>query len=200
MISLRMPIISPKRDIQACFNEARRVGSGANGQRWVVIIAPDGSLVKVPVPPSKEADQSLLHDVRFALSPEGEPVSGLNITAINYTAGIQARARSFHQILELIPNLSYLIGAACLGNSVVAYEGHPGDILAGVTNADVLILDGGMIPFLQPDWAAIALKTLRQPRIITFGRDGQLARLTQLVEVERPGSSGPDTITVDTVG
>ena len=200
MISPRMPSISPKRDIQACFNEARRIGSGANGPRWVVIVTPDGSLVKVPVAPANEADQSLLHDVRFVLSPDGEPTSGLVITAINYTAGIQARARSFHQILELMPNLSYLVGAACLGNTVVAYEGHPGDILAGVTNADVLILDGGMIPFLQPDWAAIALKTLRQPRIITFGRDGKLSRLTQLVAIDSPDSNGPDTITVDTIG
>ncbi len=183
----RMPNVSPKRDIHGCFAEARRVSAGASGTRWVVIIAPDGSLVRVPVPSPEAADPTLLRDVRLALSPEGEPVTGLSITAVNCTAGVQGRARSPRQLLDLLPNLSYLIGAACLGNVVVSFEGHPGDFPAGCVETDLLILDGDMVPFLQPDWAAIALNALRQPRIITFGRDGTLSRLTQLVEVRRPG-------------
>jgi hypothetical protein len=116
-------------------------------------------------------------------------VTGLAITSINSTGGIQRRARSFFEVLELVPNLSYLVGAACLGNTVVAFEGHPGDFPAGVTDTDVLIVDDGMVPFLQPDWAAIALRELRHPRILQFGRDGRLSYLSRLVEVERPGPS-----------
>ena len=190
MIAPRMPNVSPKRDIAACFAEARRVSAGTGGVRWVVVIAPDGTLVRVPVPTPKAADPTLLRDVRLALAPEGEPVTGQAITAINFTAGIQARARSFHQILELIPNLSHLIGAACLGNTVVVFEGHPGDFPAGVVDMDVLILDDAMVPFLQPDWAAIALRDLRQPRIIQFCRDGRLTRVTRLVEVNIPKGAG----------
>jgi hypothetical protein len=43
-----------------------------------------------------------------------------------------------------------------------------------------------MTPLLQPDWAVVALKTLRQPRIILFGRDGKLSKLDRVVEVEDP--------------
>jgi hypothetical protein len=125
-------------------------------------------------------------DVRAALSPEQEPFTGLTITAINCTTGIQRRARSFHKMLELLPNLSYLVGAACLGNNVVAFEGHAPDFAAGCAATDVLLLDDGMLPLLRPDWAAIALKSLRQPRIILFGRDGRLQKLTRLVERENP--------------
>lgn len=194
MLPARMPQVSPNRDIARCFAEARRASAGWNDRRWVVLVAPDGSLIKVPVPPPAEADQSLLRDVRKSLQPEGgEEVTGLTITSINCTAGVQKRARSFFQLLELVPNLSYLVGAACLENTVVAFEGHPGDFPAGVVGADVLIVDDGMVPFLQPDWAAIALKELRYPRILQFGRDGRLSYLSRLVEVERPDPPNLDT-------
>ena len=191
MTPARMPEVSPRRDIAACFAEARRISAGWSGSRWVVIVAPDGTLVRVPAPPPEAADQSLLHDVRAALAPEEEPATGQVITAINSTGGVQTRARSFFQILELMPNLSYLVGAASLGNTVVSFEGRPGDLAAGCADCDVLILDDGMIPFLQPDWAAVALDLLRQPRIILFGRNGELRRLTGVTAVERQKDSGP---------
>jgi hypothetical protein len=190
ILPARMPNVSPKRDIAACFAEARRVSANTSGYRWVVLIAPDGSLVKVLVPPPAEADPRLLRDSAATLSPEGEPTTGLTITAICCTAGIQARARSFFQILELVPNLSYLVGIAALGNTVVGFEGRPGEMAVACTDVDVLIVDDGMVPFLQPDWAAVALEKLRQPLIIQFGRDGRLSRLTRLVGVEQPETDG----------
>jgi hypothetical protein len=190
MLPARMPNVSPRRDTAACFAAARRQSASFAGRRWVAIIAPDGTLVKVPVPTPAEADPTLLRDSVETLSPEGEPTTGLTVAAIVCTAGIQARARSFFRILELVPNLSYLVGIAALGNTVVAFEGRPGDMATACTNADVLVLDDGMIPFLQPDWAAVALEKLRQPLIITFGRDGRLSRLTRLVEVETAEPGG----------
>ena len=187
MIPAQMPTISPHRDIRRCFADARRLSTGTHGERRVVIIAPDGTLVLVPVPTPEEADRSLLRDVRTALAPHQEPVTGLVITGINCTSGAQRLGRSFFKLLPLVPNLSYLVGAACLGNTVVAFEGHANDFAAGCEGADVLILDDGMLPLLRPDWAAIALNLLRQPRVILFGRDGRLRKLDQLVEVQGPG-------------
>jgi hypothetical protein len=181
-----MPTISPKRDIKRCFENARRLSAGAHGVRWVVIIAADGTLINVPVAPEEEADRTLLRDARMILAPSGETVTGLTITAINCTTGIQRVARSFHKTLPLIPNLSYLVGAASLGNNVVVFEGNADDFAAGCADADVLLLDGRMLPLLRPDWADLALKTLRQPRIYMFGRDGQLSRLDSVVAIEKP--------------
>lgn len=187
MIPAQMPAVSPRRDIRRCFAQARGLSVGAQGTRRVVIIAPDGKLVLVPVPSPEEADQSLLRDVRTALAPQHEPTTNLVITAINSTSGVQRRGDSFFKLLALIPNLSYLVGAACLGNSVVAFEGHADSFAAGCEGADMLVIDGGMIPLLRPDWAAIALKLLRQPRIIQFGRDGRLSTVDKVVKIERPG-------------
>jgi hypothetical protein len=132
-----------------------------------------------------EADASLLRDVRAALAPDGLPTTGLDITSINCTNGVQRVARSFHRMLPLVPNLSYLVGAAALGNTVVAFEGHPGGFVIGCEDADMLLVDGAMIPLLSPAWASIAVKTLRQPRIIMFGRDGKLSKVDQVVEIEK---------------
>lgn len=184
LIPARMPTVSPHRDIRRCLADGRRLSAGTHGMRRVAIIAPDGTLVLVPVPDPGEADQSLIRDVRAALAPQGEAVTGLTITAINSTSGVQRLGRSFQKLLPLVPNLSYLIGAAYLGNTVVSFEGHPHVFAAGCEEADMLLLDDGMIPFLQSDWAAVALKTLRQPRIILFGRDGRLSKLDRVVEVE----------------
>ena len=186
MISASMPTISPRRDIRRCFADARRLSAGSRAHRWVVIIAADGTLVNVPVPEKENADQSLLRDTRVALAPGGECVTGLAITAIICTAGVRQRARSVTKMLELIPNLSYLIGAACLGNNVVAFEGAPGDFAIGCVDADLLILDDGMIPFLQHDWAITAVNALRQPRVLLFGRDGKLSKLDKIVAVDNP--------------
>ena len=49
-----MPNISPRRDIVACFGKALRVSAGTSDKRWVVIIAPDGTLIKVPVLASQQ--------------------------------------------------------------------------------------------------------------------------------------------------
>jgi hypothetical protein len=182
IIDPNMPTVSPHRDIRRCLADARRISAGARGTRWVVIIAPDGTLVNVPAP--THADPSLLRDVRRALAPEDEPLTDLVITSINCTTGAQRRARSFYRMLPLVPNLSYLVGAACLGNTVVAFEGHPNDFAAGCVDADMLLIDGGMIPFLSPDWAMVALGALRQPRVICFGRDGRMSRVQRVVEVD----------------
>ena len=186
LIPASMPAISPKRDIRRCFADARRLSAGSHGNRWVVIIAPDGTLVNVPVPTEEDADQSLLSDVRGALAPGQEPITELTITSINCTNGVKRLASSFHKMLPLVPNLSYLVGAVRLGNTVTAFEGHSRDFAVGCENADMLIVDDGMIPFLQPDWAAVALRTLRQPRIILFGRDGKLSKVDQVVEGQYP--------------
>lgn len=187
LIPATMPTISPRRDLRRCFADARRLSAGQYGQRWVVLIAPDGKLVNVPAPNEDEADASLLRDVRTALAPDGLPVTGLTITSINCTSGVQRRTRSFHKMLPLVPNLSYLVGAASLGNNVVAFEGHPNDFAIGCDNADMLLVDDGMLPHLRDDWATVALKLMRQPRVILFGRDGRLAKLDRVLEVEEKG-------------
>jgi hypothetical protein len=184
MIPASMPTVSPRRDVRRCLSDARRLSAGVRGERWVVIIAPDGTLIRVPVPALEDAVPSLLRDTRTALAPDPLPTSGLDITAIICTNGVRKLAHSFHGMLPLVPNLSYLVGAACLGNTVVAFEGQHGDVVAGCEGADMLLVDDGMVPLLQPDWAAVAVRTLRQPRVIFFGRDGKLKRLDRVVEVE----------------
>lgn len=59
MIAANMPTVSPHRDFRQCLANARRISAGVRGTRWVVIIAPDGTLVNVPVAAQADADQAL---------------------------------------------------------------------------------------------------------------------------------------------
>ena len=48
----------------------------------------------------------------------------------------------------------------------------------GCRGADVLIVDGGMIPFLQSDWIAVARSVMQGERaIFVFHRDQRIEKL-----------------------
>ena len=58
------------------------------------------------------------------------------------------------EISKAIPFVGMLMGFAYIGHAVWIFEGHPDALEAGCRDADVLIVDGGMAPFLSKDWIA----------------------------------------------
>jgi hypothetical protein len=78
-----------------------------------------------------------------------------------------------------IPFFGYLMAMGALGHNVIIFEGHPSTLTMGCHNADVLIVDGGMLPFLQADWASVAHSVMRGERkIYIFQRDGTIQQLS----------------------
>ena len=69
-----------------------------------------------------------------------------------------------------IPFFGLLLGIAYIGHAVWIFEGHPTALAAGCRNADALIVDSGMIPFLQPDWAEVASRAMRNKGIYLHDR------------------------------
>ena len=69
-----------------------------------------------------------------------------------------------------IPFLGILMGFAYIGHSVWVFEGHSSALRAGCREADVLIVDGGMVPHLQKDWLSIASSSMRKPEIYVHDR------------------------------
>ena len=68
------------------------------------------------------------------------------------------------------PFLGLLLGLAYIGHSVWIFEGHPSALAAGCRNADVLIVDGDMVPHLQEDWTAVASSVMRHREIYVHDR------------------------------
>jgi hypothetical protein len=50
------------------------------------------------------------------------------------------------------------------------FEGHPSALAAGCREADVLIVDGAMVPYLQADWTAVASSAMKRPEIYVHDR------------------------------
>ena len=73
-------------------------------------------------------------------------------------------------ISQAIPFFGILLGFAYIGHSVWVFEGHKSALAAGCRDADVLIVDGAMIPYLQTDWAVVAASVMKRPEIYTHDR------------------------------
>jgi hypothetical protein len=57
-------------------------------------------------------------------------------------------------ILQAIPFFGFLLGFAAIGHRVWVFEGHSSALQAGCREADLLIVDGGILPFLGDEMEA----------------------------------------------
>ena len=89
-----------------------------------------------------------------------------NIAVISYTELTAVKAN----ISKAIPFIGMLLGFAYIGHAVWVFEGHASALAPGCREADVLLVDGGMLPYLQPDWQAVASSVMRKPEIYVHDR------------------------------
>jgi len=113
--------------------------------------------------------------------------SQLNISAIAMTdvsVGMQDVRHSAdlpYTGARAIPFIWDLLIMGTFGHSVLLFEGHPAVLKMGCRDADVLIVDEGMIPFLQSDWVSVAHSMMRGERqILVFQREGGVRQITNV--------------------
>jgi hypothetical protein len=174
-----MPEVDEVPDIADRFAVARRVTRGEEtlrpdhppepGQRHVVLITPGRMLMQQPCPPPGSVDQSMIASIE-QLAPGDKP---LNITVIALNE-IQA---VLTDVSKAIPFFGYLLGLCYVGHNVTIFEGHSSALAAGCADADLLIADAAMIPFLQEDWLKVAFSSGTAQRLLVFYRDGRLEEL-----------------------
>src|SRR5260221_14492327 len=109
----------------------------------------------------------MLNDIEGLVPPQ--PMMNISVIALNEIPAILSEAQ------QTIPFFGYLRGLCYIGHKVLVFEGHSSALAAGVADADLLIVDGGMIPFLQPDWTTVAFSGERLQHILIFGRDGAIS-------------------------
>lgn len=157
-----MPGIDLLSDMDALFSMARSqraedgssIEKGGNGQRSVAIVTPGRILMYEPCPPPGSMSDLQVAPMKKLMPPEPP----LNISAISYTfleAFLEDETKT-----KCIPFLGFLVGFAYIGHSVIVFEGHPSAFESGARNSDVLIVDSGMLPFIQSDWVEAAHKVM----------------------------------------
>ena len=99
---------------------------------------------------------------RKMLSPDRQR----HIAAVGYTELTAIKT----SLAKAIPFMGMLLGLAYIGHAVWVFEGHISALAHGCRDADVLLVDGGMLPHLHADWQAAASATMRRPEIYVHDR------------------------------
>lgn len=160
----RMPEVNTQADLASIFRQARELASSAQ-TRQIVVVTPERTLVTKNCPPPGTATLGMKEAIR-KIVPFDPPV---NISVIAYT-----ETKFFQQDPSAcIPFLGYLMGMGYMGHTVVIFEGHSSALLAGLQDAELLLIDEGMTAYLPTNWTEIAQSHMRRPRVLTFNRSGK---------------------------
>ena len=151
------------QDMDAVFQQARKVSAGQHqnvdsptlteGQRCVAILTP-GRLIMLDACPEPNSVPEAEVLPMLSVLPSKSP---LNISVISYTR-VEALTTDMS---KAIPFRGYLIAWAYSGHNVIVFEGHPSAFDSGVRDADMLLMDSGMVPFVQFDWVDAAQRVMR---------------------------------------
>lgn len=158
-----MPGVELMSDMDGLFRMAREQsergefpeGEWVKGRRSVAIVTPGRLVMFQPCPLPGSMSGAHVEGAKELMPPDPP----LKISVVSYTL-VEAFMEDETK-LKVIPFLGFLIGFAYIGHNVVVFEGHPTAFESGVRDADVLIIDSGMLPFIQEDWFHAARRVMR---------------------------------------
>lgn len=175
-----MPEVNEKAEFSATLVHARQMASfesrrPSDGQvcRRIAMILPTRQIGAQNSAPVVSAKDEMIKGVERIL-PSGEPA---NVIAIAFT-DLKPDC-NMQDLKQALPFLGFLLGFAYLGHNVVVFEGHPSALAAGLSGADLLVVDAEMIPFLQEDWLDVAFKVMRKPEIRVYQPNGQVQQVVR---------------------
>lgn len=163
-----MPVVDVPVNPRLLFEKAREFASAnpkpkPGDARITSVITPGRSILQKPGPPYGTMPGDQVEPIHKLLT-HAPPA---NIAVIAYT--------DLHAVLQdmerAIPFLGYLMAFSYVGHTVWVFEGHPCVLAAGTRDADILLVDGGMIPHLQPDWREVVRASMRGKDILVHNRD-----------------------------
>ena len=166
-----MPEVDIRPAIGAIFSRARaaaaqtHVGEDTIERRQVMIVTPGRLLVAKSCPLLADIPNEQRNLLRKLVPSQ----TSVNIAVIAYTYLDALKM----DIRRAIPFFDFLLGFAALGHTVWVFEGHISALAAGCREADLLLVDSGMIPALEahnPDWRAGALQAMRGDTVRLIAR------------------------------
>jgi hypothetical protein len=151
-------------DMQEVFVTARRTAAGESpdnkpGERRIVIVTPGRTIVSLPVKLKDQLSPQALAATQKWLGSEIRNITVIAYTRLDALMGGQANL-SAEALQACIPFSPQLFTMASAGHNVVIFEGHEAAMEYALRDADVLIVDSGMLPFLQGDWLKIAKQVM----------------------------------------
>ena len=166
-----MPEVDIRPEISAIFSRARaaaaqtQTGDDCINRHKVIIVTPGRLLIAKSCP----IVENIPDEQVTLLSKLVPPQPHINIAVLAYTY-IDALKTD---IRRAIPFFDFLLGFAALGHSVWVFEGHSSALSAGCREADLLLVDSGLLPALEAhnqDWRNQALQSMRGNTIRLIAR------------------------------
>lgn len=167
-----MPEVDVRPQISAIFTRARAVAAqshaGDDGivRRQVIIITPGRLLVAKNCPNVENIPEKQISLLNELIPPK--PLINIAVLAYTYLDALKADIR------RAVPFFDFLQGFAALGHTVWIFEGHTSALSAGCREADLLLVDSGLLPALEehnPDWRTQALQAMRGSIVRIIGRE-----------------------------
>ncbi|MBZ0301676.1 MAG: hypothetical protein K8J31_18155 [Anaerolineae bacterium] len=182
-MQIYMPEVDAAPDQDRIFSYARQTVRQSSGRKGnsVVLLTPGRMqfIVPCPAPRSMARDHVASIEQLTPLPPKPITVIAFNdlISKVPHasTPPQQMHEQLIRTFAAAVPFFGYVVGFGYLGHNVIIFEGHPHAFEAGVRGAEILVMDGGMVPLLRPDWRQVAEQVMAgRQRVVIFGRDGQL--------------------------
>jgi hypothetical protein len=104
-----------------------------------------------------------------------------NVAVIADTGFTGEAAPDLAKASKAIPFLGLLTGLTYIGHHVWVFEGHASALAAGCRDADVLIVDSGVVPHLEKGWEKAAEAVMRNANILIHDRATFKLRLVKKV-------------------
>jgi len=163
----RMPEVDFPPKLEDIFEKARKAGaadiSPTQGEnRHVIIVTPGRMVMLHPCPPPGTMNPQAVESVEKLMPSKTKR----NVAVIAYTELKALRA----DVLKTIPFYGLLTGLAYVGHAVWVFEGHSSALAAGCREAELLIVDCEMVPFLAGDWMTTAAAVMRRALIFAHDR------------------------------
>jgi hypothetical protein len=179
----RMPDVDLRADAGSAFAKARAKASGESENFRIAIVRPDRAVLFFPLPPPPPETSQMAKQLA-AVIPSDRSRNIAVISSTEFTMNRTGTGASLQEANSAIPFIGILCGLAYLGHRIWIFEGHASALAQGLEHSEVLVVDSGMLPFLQPDWMQVAQRVMQDdPRI--FVHDRKTYRLLQRAPAQR---------------
>jgi hypothetical protein len=161
----RMPEVDFPPDLKGIFNQARRGGELAplrGPSKYVAVVTPGRMVMTHPCPAPGTMNPSAEASVEKILPSTNKR----KVAVIAFTQLEALRA----DLKNAIPFFGLLTGMAYINHTVWVLECHSSALAPGCREADLLIVDELMIPFLAPDWLRTVSKVMAHPLVYKHER------------------------------